>query len=56
MVHPSVCSSPSNPPCSHGEPFDRTRHTVGTEIKAVTYSNMRISPTAPFDIFVVVDI
>jgi SHS2 domain-containing protein len=41
---------------SYGERFDREKHTLGTEIKAVTYSNMQISLTAPFDIYVVVDI
>jgi SHS2 domain-containing protein len=41
---------------SHGERFDRTRHTVGTEVKAITFSNMRIKDTHPFDIYVVVDI
>lgn len=45
------------PLCRQGEVFDRTRHTSGTEVKAITYSAMQINE-APGDaeIFVIVDI
>lgn len=42
-----------------GESFDLRKHHPGTEIKAITYSNMQINPNADrsrFDIYVVVDI
>lgn len=39
-----------------GETFDRARHRLGTEVKAITYSNMQIKTVEPYDIYVVVDI
>ena len=40
-----------------GESFDIKRHPQGTEIKAITYSNMQVNETAEkTDIFVIVDI
>ncbi|KHN76974.1 Protein archease [Toxocara canis] len=40
-----------------GESFDLERHPQGTEIKAITYSNMQINETPQrTDIFVIVDI
>jgi SHS2 domain-containing protein len=40
-----------------GDIFDLTKHTVGTEIKAITYSNMQIIETpVRVDLFVIVDI
>jgi SHS2 domain-containing protein len=42
-----------------GESFDLKKHHPGTEIKAITYSNMQInrhSDTGRYDIYVVVDI
>lgn len=43
--------------CSKGATFDRQRHVVGTEIKAITYSAMAVSETPDkSDIFVIVDI
>jgi SHS2 domain-containing protein len=42
-----------------GESFDLKKHHPGTEIKAITYSNMQINKNAEkkcFDIYVVVDI
>ena len=47
--------------CSKGECFDLTKHPQGTEIKAITYSNMQVNgledPKAEkIDIFVIVDI
>ena len=41
----------------YGEPFDFARHTQGTEVKAITYSNMQIHEEAPtHDVYVIVDI
>jgi SHS2 domain-containing protein len=42
-----------------GESFDLKKHQAGTEIKAITYSNMQINPSKDsdrYDIYVVVDI
>uniref|UniRef100_A0A914R8A6 Archease domain-containing protein n=1 Tax=Parascaris equorum TaxID=6256 RepID=A0A914R8A6_PAREQ len=40
-----------------GESFDLQRHPQGTEIKAITYSNMQINETLErTDIYVIVDI
>jgi len=40
-----------------GEKIDIQRHTQGTEVKAITYSNMEISETKDrSDIWVIVDI
>ncbi|CAF0733570.1 unnamed protein product [Rotaria sordida] len=41
----------------YGEIFDLSRHTQGTEIKAITYSNMQIHEEAStHDVYVIVDI
>lgn len=40
-----------------GEKFDATKHTKGTEVKAITYSNMQIQETKKrCDIWVIIDI
>eukprot|EP00050_Salpingoeca_kvevrii_P001746 m.178194 g.178194 ORF g.178194 m.178194 type:complete len:142 (-) comp10446_c0_seq11:2289-2714(-) len=40
-----------------GEPFDLAKHEQGTEVKAITYSNMQIHKDRPtHDIYVIVDI
>eukprot|EP01136_Pigoraptor_vietnamica_P023584 Opistho-1_new@75830 len=40
-----------------GEVFDRAKHTQGTEVKAITYSNMQIHQSeSRADIYVIVDI
>ena len=42
-----------------GAAFDRTKHSQGTEIKAITYSNMQVHEDAAVgraDIYVIVDI
>lgn len=40
-----------------GEAFDLAKHPQGTEIKAITYSNMQIHNDRPtHDIYVIVDI
>lgn len=40
-----------------GESFDLTRHPQGTEIKAITYSNMQVNESSDkTDIYVIVDI
>ena len=42
---------------SFGEKFDGAKHTQGTEIKAITYSNMQIHETVDrSDLYVIVDI
>jgi SHS2 domain-containing protein len=42
---------------SHGDIFDQTKHPPGTEIKAITYSNMQIHETEErADLYVIVDI
>ena len=43
----------------NGEIFDRSRHSCGTEIKAITYSAMQINEATSegdTEIFVIVDI
>ncbi|CAF1443178.1 unnamed protein product [Adineta steineri] len=41
----------------YGETFDLSRHTQGTEVKAITYSNMQIHEEAStHDVYVIVDI
>lgn len=41
----------------YGETFDESRHTKGTEVKAITYSNMQIhEKAATHDVYVIVDI
>ncbi len=41
----------------HGDIFDLSKHSVGTEIKAITYSNMQIHEKDDrVDLFVIVDI
>ena len=40
-----------------GEKFDLSKHPQGTEIKAITYSNMQVHEKADkTDVFVIVDI
>eukprot|EP00047_Mylnosiga_fluctuans_P018255 m.68790 g.68790 ORF g.68790 m.68790 type:complete len:155 (-) comp7517_c0_seq3:141-605(-) len=42
---------------AEGEQFDLSKHVPGTEIKAITYSNMQIHQQAPtHDVYVIVDI
>lgn len=42
---------------SKGELWDKNKHPQGTEIKAITYSNMQVFPTDKgYEIFVIVDI
>lgn len=41
----------------YGETFDLSRHTQGTEVKAITYSNMQIHEGAStHDVYVIIDI
>eukprot|EP01041_Mallomonas_annulata_P001298 gene1298-2511_t len=41
----------------HGEIYDQSRHTQGTEIKAITYSNMQIHEKDDrTDLYVIIDI
>ena len=50
--------------CRYGETFDSAKHSSGTEVKAITYSNMQVYDTAPdehgrggrVDLYVIVDI
>ena len=40
-----------------GEPFDLSKHPQGTEIKAITYSNMQIyDHDSKHEVFVIIDI
>jgi SHS2 domain-containing protein len=40
-----------------GEPFDPSRHRIGCEVKAITFSNLHVQPEdAPYDVYVIVDI
>lgn len=42
---------------AYGESYDPSKHTPGTEIKAITYSNMQIHENADrVDLYVIVDI
>ncbi|XP_059167270.1 protein archease-like [Physella acuta] len=41
----------------YGEPFDISKHPQGTEVKAITYSNMQVhTDSANHDVFVIIDI
>ncbi|CAL1547201.1 unnamed protein product [Lymnaea stagnalis] len=41
----------------YGEPFDISKHPQGTEVKAITYSNMQVhADSEKHDIFVIIDI
>nr|CDS28702.2 hypothetical transcript [Hymenolepis microstoma] len=41
----------------YGEPFDLSRHPQGTEVKAITYSNMQIhNKDDKHEVFVIIDI
>lgn len=41
----------------YGETFDLSRHTQGTEVKAITYSNMQIhEEKSTHDVYVIVDV
>jgi SHS2 domain-containing protein len=41
----------------HGETFDLEKHTQGTEVKAITYSNMQIFDTdSSHECYVIIDI
>ncbi|XP_038051680.1 protein archease-like [Patiria miniata] len=41
----------------HGETFDLTKHPQGTEVKAITYSNMQVHKDSPkHDVYVIIDI
>jgi SHS2 domain-containing protein len=43
--------------CSYGELWNKAKHIQGTEIKAITYSNMRVCDRQEKnDIYVIVDI
>ena len=43
--------------CRRGEKFDRTRHEIATEVKAITYSAMQIrEQEGDAEVFVIVDI
>ncbi len=41
-----------------GERFDREKHVLGTEVKAITYSAMQVNQSAcgAYDVYVIVDI
>eukprot|EP00042_Codosiga_hollandica_P050839 m.616307 g.616307 ORF g.616307 m.616307 type:complete len:112 (-) comp58166_c1_seq17:1376-1711(-) len=40
-----------------GEPFLIGKHPQGTEVKAITYSNMQVHTARPtFDVYVIIDI
>lgn len=42
---------------AYGDSYDPSKHTPGTEIKAITYSNMQIHETVDrADLYVIVDI
>ncbi|KAL5013602.1 hypothetical protein ScPMuIL_007872 [Solemya velum] len=40
----------------YGEPFVVGKHPQGTEVKAITYSNMQIHDNEQHDVFVIIDI
>lgn len=41
----------------HGEAFDLSKHPQGTEVKAITYSNMQIyNTTDKHECYVIIDI
>lgn len=43
--------------CREGQRFEREKHASGTEVKAITYSNMQIrEQPGDAEVFVIVDI
>ena len=43
--------------CREGQMFERGKHASGTEVKAITYSNMQIrEQPGDAEVFVIVDI
>lgn len=41
----------------HGETFDISKHPQGTEVKAITYSNMQFHEAEDYaEVFVIIDI
>jgi len=40
----------------YGEPFELGKHPQGTEVKAITYSNMQVHDTDKPEVFVIIDI
>ena len=40
----------------YGEEFDISKHPQGTEVKAITYSNMQIYDNDKHEVFVIIDI
>ena len=52
-----VCSTFTIRSRGHGEIFDKDKHEQGTEVKAITYSNMQVRDTDDVhDVYVIIDI
>ena len=57
LAHPWGRMTEQHECCREGQIFERGKHASGTEVKAITYSNMQIrEQPGDAEVFVIVDI
>lgn len=57
LAHRWGCLTEQRECCREGQTFERGKHASGTEVKAITYSNMQIrEQPGDAEVFVIVDI